>query len=147
MCYQDAGWKYGPWIGSGDSIRNNSVYVTWREYFERVTDGRSSDDYRMPQEDVRVSLMWGSQVLQRIAQQVRESENKLVMAEKAGVIGQPRERLPLRAGNARRGLADADARPAPRLVDRTLQRAQQAGDMGAAHPAAGRPPPTRCATG
>ena len=86
MCYQDAGWKYGPWIGSGDSIRNNSVYVTWREYFERVTDGRSSDDYRMPQEDVRVSLMWGSQVLQRIAQQVRESENKLVMAEKAGVI-------------------------------------------------------------
>ena len=63
MCYQDAGWKYGPWIGSGDSIRNNSVYVTWREYFERVTDGRSSDDYRMPQEDVRVSLMWGSQVL------------------------------------------------------------------------------------
>lgn len=86
MCYQDAGWKYGPWIGSGDSIRNNSVYVTWREYFERVTDGRSSDDYRMPQEDVRVSLMWGSQVLQRIAQQVRESENKLVRAEKAGVI-------------------------------------------------------------
>lgn len=51
-----------------------------------MTDGRSSDDYRMPQEDVRVSLMWGSQVLQRIAQQVRESENKLVMAEKAGVI-------------------------------------------------------------
>ena len=73
-------------VGRRLSTRNNSVYVTWREYFERVTDGRSSDDYRMPQEDVRVSLMWGSQVLQRIAQQVRESENKLVMAEKAGVI-------------------------------------------------------------
>lgn len=86
MCYQDAGWKYGPWIGFGDNIRNNSIYVTWREYFEQVTDGSSTDDYRMPQEDVRVSLMWGSQVLQRIAQQVRESENKLVMAEKAGVI-------------------------------------------------------------
>lgn len=53
---------------------------------------------------------------------------------KGGGHRQPRERLPLRAGNARRGLADADARPAPRLVDRTLQRAQQAGDMGAAHP-------------
>lgn len=86
MCFQDAGWKYGPWIGAGDTIRNNSVYVTWREYFEQVTDGKATDGYRMPQEDVRVSLMWGSQVLQRIAQQVREAENKLVTAEKTGVI-------------------------------------------------------------
>lgn len=86
MCFQDAGWKYGPWIGSGDSIRNNSTYVTWREYFEQVTDRTTTDDYRMPQEDVRVSLMWGSQVLQRIAQQVRQSENRLLQAEKAGVI-------------------------------------------------------------
>ena len=86
MCFQDAGWKYGPWIGFGDHIRNNSIYVTWREYFEQITDGSTTDDYRMPQEDVRVSLVWGSQVLQRIAQQVRESENKLVTAEKTGVI-------------------------------------------------------------
>lgn len=86
MCYQDAGWNNGPWIGSGDSIRNKSIYVTWREYFEEITKGRTSDDYRFSQEDVRASLMWGSQVMQRIGQQVRESENKLVMAEKAGLI-------------------------------------------------------------
>jgi len=86
MTFQDAGWKGGPWIGKGDSIKNNSKYVTWREYFENISDGSSKDDYRLSQEDVRVSLMWGSQVLQRIARQVRHSENSLAMAEKMGVI-------------------------------------------------------------
>lgn len=86
MTFQDAGWRGGPWIGKGDSIRNNSKYVTWREYFENISSGRSDDNYRFSQEDVRVSLMWGSQVLQRIAKQVRHSENMLVMAEKMGVI-------------------------------------------------------------
>lgn len=33
-----------------------------------------------------VSLMWGSQVLQKLAQQVRVSENKIVMAEKLAAI-------------------------------------------------------------
>lgn len=87
MCYQDAGWKFGPWIGSGDSIRNGSRYVTWREYFEQVADPASATPYRMSQEDVRVSLVWGSQVLQRIARQVRHAENALVQAEKASVLG------------------------------------------------------------
>lgn len=86
MCYQDAGWKYGPWIGSGDSIRNQSIYVTWREYFEEVTKGKTKENYRFSQEDVRAALMWGSQVMQRIGQQVRDAENSLVMAEKAGTI-------------------------------------------------------------
>lgn len=86
MCYQDAGWKYGPWIGSGDKIRNGSTYVTWREYFEQVAKDTKAEDYRFSQEDVRASLVWGSQVLQRIAQQVHQSENKLVMAEKMGTI-------------------------------------------------------------
>lgn len=86
MTFQDAGWKRGPWIGTGDSIRNNSIYVTWREYFETISGGKTDDDYRLSQEGIRVSLMWGSQVLQRIARQVRRSENNLVMAEKMGVI-------------------------------------------------------------
>ena len=86
MCYQDAGWRYGPWIGSGDSIRNNSIYVTWREYFERISEGRTTDDYRFPQEDIHVSLMWGSQVMQRIAREVRRAENSLSTAEKMGAI-------------------------------------------------------------
>ena len=86
MTLQDAGWKGGPWLGTGDSIKNNSIYVTWKEYFENISNGKTNDDYRLSQEDIRVSLMWGSQVLQRIARQVRHSENNLVMAEKMGVI-------------------------------------------------------------
>jgi predicted ATP-dependent Lon-type protease len=33
-----------------------------------------------------VSLVWGSQVMQQIAQHVRVSENKLVMAEKMAAM-------------------------------------------------------------
>lgn len=86
MTFQDAGWKNGPMIGAGSKIKNNSIYVTWKEYFENISNGKTDDDYRLSQEDIRVSLMWGSQVLQRIARQVRHSENNIVMAEKMGVI-------------------------------------------------------------
>ncbi|MDR2953902.1 MAG: alpha-mannosidase [Prevotella sp.] len=82
MCYQDAGWKNGPWLGYGDKIRNNSTYVTWTDYIENISIGKTDDDWRFSQEDILVDLMWGSQVLQRIAQEVRVSENKIVMAEK-----------------------------------------------------------------
>lgn len=86
MCYQDAGWDGGPWIGHGDSIKNKSVYVTWKEYIEHISAGKTNDDYHFSQEDVRVNLMWGSQVLQKIAQEVRTSENKVVMAEKIAAM-------------------------------------------------------------
>ncbi|MCC8170504.1 MAG: alpha-mannosidase [Parabacteroides sp.] len=86
MTFQDAGWKRGPWIGTGDSIKNNSVYVTWREYFETVADSSACLPYRLSQEDIRVSLMWGSQALQRIARQVRHAENRLIQAEKISMI-------------------------------------------------------------
>ena len=86
MCYQDAGWKGGPWLGSGDKIKNNSVYVTWREYIEKYTSGTSDDDWHLSQDDLHVSLMWGSQILQQIARDVREGENRLVMAEKLAAM-------------------------------------------------------------
>lgn len=86
MCLQDAGWRNGPWIGYGDKTRSNSRYVTWREYFEELGTVRAAEDYHFPQEDVRAALMWGSQVLQRIAQQVRRSENLLPAAEKMATI-------------------------------------------------------------
>lgn len=86
MCYQDAGWNNGPWIGYGDSIKNKSVYTTWRNYFENISEGKSNDNYRFSQEDVLVNLMWGSQVLQKIAQEVRVAENKVVMAEKVAAM-------------------------------------------------------------
>lgn len=86
MCFQDAGWGNGPWIGSGNTIKNGSIYVTWKEYMEEVTDVVPDDDYHMPQEDIRVSLMWGSEVLRTIARQVRESENRVAAAEKMSAI-------------------------------------------------------------
>lgn len=82
MCFQDAGWKNGPWIGHGDTIRGGSKYVTWREYFEMLDIERGEQDYRFTQEDIRPALMWGSQVMQRIGRQVRRSENLLPQAEK-----------------------------------------------------------------
>lgn len=86
MCLQDAGWRNGPWIGYGDKTRSNSRYVTWRGYFEELGAMQAKEDYHFSQEDARVALMWGSQVLQRIAQQVRRSENLLPAAEKMATI-------------------------------------------------------------
>lgn len=86
MCFQDAGWKNGPWMGSGKNIKNNSIYVRWRDYIENISIGKTKDDWHFSQEDMHVNLMWGSQVLQKIAQEVRTSENKIVMAEKMSVM-------------------------------------------------------------
>lgn len=78
MCYQDAGWKNGPWLGRD----TRSEYVLWTDYIERIADASSAVDYRMSQEDVRVALVWGSQVMQRIGQQVRHAEHRLLEAER-----------------------------------------------------------------
>ncbi|MDD2997199.1 MAG: glycoside hydrolase family 38 C-terminal domain-containing protein, partial [Paludibacter sp.] len=45
-----------------------------------------ADNWHFTQEDVRVNLMWGSQVLRKIAQQVRHSENKIVQVEKLSAM-------------------------------------------------------------
>ncbi len=84
MCYQDAGWRNGPWLGQR---RGKTKYQLWTDYIENKTTGTPTDKYVMSQDDVRVNLMWGSQVLQRLAQQVRHAENAMIMAEKMGFIG------------------------------------------------------------
>lgn len=86
MCFQDAGWRNGPWIGTGAATAGGSRYVTWSEYFERVWDGRTDGSWMVTQEDILVNLMWGSQVLQRVARQVRAAENRAVQAEKADLV-------------------------------------------------------------
>ena len=82
MCYQDAGWKFGPWLGR----RNPSKYILWTDYIERIADKASATDYHMTQEGVQVALVWGSQVMQRIGQQVRRAENQLLDAERMAAI-------------------------------------------------------------
>lgn len=76
MTLQDAGWKGGPFIG------NNANYTTWRHYFEQVVNNDSATIWNVSQEDILVNLVWGSQVTQRIAQQVRAAENKILQTEK-----------------------------------------------------------------
>lgn len=87
MCYQDAGWRFGPWLNSAESRDNvPSEYVTWTEYFEKIASDVAPEDYRFSQEDVRGALMWGTQVMQRIALSVRGSELSLTRAEKIGAM-------------------------------------------------------------
>ena len=87
MCYQDAGWRHGPWLSSKvvqESVE--SEYVTWREYFEDIAKDVTPEDYKFSQEDVRGALMWGTQVLQRIGRSVRGAELSVTGAEKMGVM-------------------------------------------------------------
>ena len=80
MCFQDAGWTNGPW-----GCRTPSINRTWSEYFEQVAD-KPKTDWRFSQENIRVSLVWGSQALQGIAQSVRRAENKIVATEKIAAM-------------------------------------------------------------
>ena len=94
MCLQDAGWRFGPWLQHDPSAYDPSEYVTWRQYFEAVAVSASAPNWRLSQEDIQVSLVWGSQVLQRIAQQVRSAENRLVMAEKLATLASLQAQAP-----------------------------------------------------
>ncbi|MGY3053751.1 alpha-mannosidase [Pedobacter sp. UYEF25] len=81
MCLQDAGWKFGPWLKG--NYYKPSQYTTWKNYFENIVpDHSKATDWKFSQEDVNVGLVWGAQVLQRIAQKVRISEDKIIQAEK-----------------------------------------------------------------
>ncbi|SPE60876.1 Glycosyl hydrolase 38 domain protein [Verrucomicrobia bacterium] len=86
MCLQDAGWRFGPWLTHAPGAYSPTEYVTWNHYFETVAVPRVAPDWRVTQEDFQVSLVWGAQVLQRIAQQVRGAENRLAQAEKLATL-------------------------------------------------------------
>lgn len=103
MCYQDAGWTRGPWIGGGKhpgvGSGQGSIYTTWRDYFARHAAGVQPQAYRFTQEGVRPGLVWGAQVLQRIAQQVRALETRLARTEVLLALADP----------ARTGASEAEA--------------------------------------
>ncbi|MCD8739847.1 glycosyl hydrolase [Mucilaginibacter roseus] len=90
MTLQDAGWKNGPFLDQ-ESPATKKQYTTWRNYFERVSNREKATDWRVSQEDILVSLVWGSQVTQRIAQQVRAAENRILQAEKLTAIAALRD--------------------------------------------------------
>ena len=94
MCLQDAGWRFGPWLAKVGGAYAPTEYTTWRHYFNDVAVQEPGQDWRVGQEDVRVSLVWGAQVLQGIAQQVRRAETRIVQAEKLAAIAGVRAGTP-----------------------------------------------------
>ena len=82
MCFQDAGWDGGPW----HNAYQPTAYTTWTNYIERIKDRVEVTDWHFTQEDIQPGLVWGAQVIQRIAQEVRTSENRLIMAEKMATL-------------------------------------------------------------
>jgi alpha-mannosidase len=86
MTIQDAGWRYGPILRDGSKAYQPTEYTTWANYFENIAIKHPTDNWKFTQEDVLVSLVWGSQILQHIAQEVRYSENKIVSAEKLAAM-------------------------------------------------------------
>jgi len=86
MTIQDAGWKGGPFMGIGLRFGIQTTYTTWRNYFENITAGDAKPAWKPSQEDMLVNLVWGSQVTQKIAQEVRMAENKIIIAEKMAAL-------------------------------------------------------------
>jgi len=85
MTLQDAGWKNGPIIEKGIGYQPTQT-TTWADYFENIAIKATNDNWKFTQEDVLVSLVWGSQILQQIAQEVRVAENKLIRSEKLAAM-------------------------------------------------------------
>ena len=86
MCIQDAGWRNGPWLNHSGDVYEPSEFTTWQNYFQNVAVQNPAEDWHFSQEDVQVSLVWGAQVLQRIAQEVRRAENRVLTAEKMATL-------------------------------------------------------------
>ncbi|MCF7973129.1 MAG: hypothetical protein K9N55_04910 [Phycisphaerae bacterium] len=83
MCFQDAGWRGGPWLENAiRTFYRPTQYVTWTQYIDMIAPKVTSVDWDVTIEDIKPGLVWGAQVLQRLAQEIRVTENKVIMAEK-----------------------------------------------------------------
>jgi alpha-mannosidase len=80
MCFQDLGWAAKPRV-SGSYIR----FATWREYIHAIAD-KPKKSWRFGIEDILVTLPWGDATLQKVAQEVRSAEVRLVVAEKIAAM-------------------------------------------------------------
>ncbi len=80
MCFQDLGWPAKPKV-TGNYIK----YVIWRDYIHLIAD-KPTKKWHFGIEDTLVTLPWGEHTLQKIAQQVRLAENRLLMAEKIAAM-------------------------------------------------------------
>ncbi|MGY4386077.1 alpha-mannosidase [Pedobacter sp. UYP24] len=90
MAIQDAGWKNGPWLGQPKQFE----YKLWKDYITNTADKTNAKTWNFTQENVQVSLVWGAQILQRLAQHTRIAENKVIMAEKLYAIHAINHKIP-----------------------------------------------------
>ncbi len=86
MCIQDAGWRNGPWLKSGGDVYEPTEFTTWRNYFQNVPHKNRLRIGISVRKTCKSVLVWGAQVLQRIAQEVRLAENRVVTAEKMATL-------------------------------------------------------------
>ncbi|PPL04528.1 alpha-mannosidase [Parapedobacter indicus] len=99
MTIQDAawshGWAKGPWLGQDTTkFYTPTRYTTWRDYFANYSIGTPDEDWHFSQEDVLTSLVWGSEVMNTLAQEVRGAENTIVQAEKMAAFASLVENTP-----------------------------------------------------
>jgi alpha-mannosidase len=80
MCFQDLGWSAHP-RAAGPNVR----YVTWQEYLFDIADVPAKD-WHFTMEDIRTTLPWGEKTLQKVAQQSRSAETRLLLAEKIAAM-------------------------------------------------------------
>ena len=78
--FQDLGWRGLPWVN--ESYQH---FTTWREYIDKIAD-KPKAEWKFSQEDILVTIPWGEKTLTRMAKQVRDSENKLISAEKCAAL-------------------------------------------------------------
>jgi len=88
--YIDPGLKQWPdtrqfnnfwWNKPVGQLTNYPRLITWREYFKNILP-EPKDNWDLSQEDIQVSLMWGSGVINAIGSKVHQAEKQILQAEK-----------------------------------------------------------------
>lgn len=103
---QDMGWPGRPWrLGISQAVADAMRHVTWREYVDTIASPPQKR-WKASQEDLRVGLPWGGSVLQRVAQLVRASENRIVQAEKLSAMAFVRRGRPFPTAEVRQAWKD-----------------------------------------
>ena len=86
---QDAGWPARPWAPGHEQGRPTPPrprqHVTWRQYVDTIAEP-AEQPWPASAEDLRVGLVWGATVVQRIAQVCRAGENEVGQTEKLAAI-------------------------------------------------------------
>lgn len=89
------------WSKKNGVIDSHIQLVTWKEYLNKIAS-KPTKNWNFSQEDILVSLNWGTAVLNKIAQKVHRAEIQVLSAEKLSALAWtlnrydlPEQKLPL----------------------------------------------------